>query len=246
MTLCACPPRDKPKPGSASGASRTGSGSGTTHGTREADAGGSKASADARRARAEPAADLPDGKPWPRCDGALSFDDIPNTPLRAVVAGKRLEVRAAAVRGSLLGRSISFDFAQPLRHDKKRPCFIAETRLAVAFERHSSSYNDGLALAAGRYRLGDGWRAAYRYETRDGRRVERRAPFYGLLIVDSVEGIDRKPLPMFTPTGRAKGRVALCFKDGRGSFVAGTFDIPVCGDAPTAKTTRTKTKAKRR
>ena len=47
VTLCACPPRDKPKPGSASGASRTGSGSGTTHGTREADAGGSKASADA-------------------------------------------------------------------------------------------------------------------------------------------------------------------------------------------------------
>lgn len=190
---------------------------------------------DARAVQVEAAdipADLPAGKPWAGCDGDLSVEDIPDTPLRAVVGGKLLEPTAMVVRGSILGRSIAFDFALPIKWDREHPCFIAETKLAAGFKRTSDEYQRGLSLQQGNYRLGTGWEAYYSYRTVHDQPMTVTPSFYGLLTLESATGLQQRPAEMFSPTGRLKGKVALCFKDDQESWIAGSFDVPVCGDEP--------------
>jgi hypothetical protein len=167
-----------------------------------------------------------------RCDGDLGFEDVPRTPLTAIIAGQRLRPVAQVVRGSTIGREIAFDFADPTGWDPQLPCFLPESRLLAGFKRMDPAYAEELALPAGNYRLGPGWQAYYGRSAAQGRAAIKRPDFYGLLILEATSGLNRKPEQMFVPTGRARGRVAICFEDAEQSWLAGAFDVPVCGDVP--------------
>lgn len=197
------------------------------------------ARADAERAHQDTAAPDSAAQRW-RCDGDLAFGDIPKTPLNALIDGKPLQPTIQVARGSTIGREVAFDFAVASGWDRERPCFIPESPHFVGFKRVDASYAEELALPPGHYRLGPGWQAYYGHSAKAGRAVLVQPEFYGLLILETTTGLQRKPEQMFVPTGRARGRVAICFKDAQQSWIAGAFDVPVCGDTPTVRPEGTK------
>ena len=186
------------------------------------------------------------------CDGELALEDIPDHPVSGVINGRYLRPNMAFAKASKFMKQVSFDFGRMKHVKEDTPCFSTglqlrasvyykldrvrqDKDLTVPAGTHffSSEKGETTFLAAGQDDGGkakkakDQWRSWYVFEQTSGTPMSVNPPYYGVLVLDEL-GVEDKPEKPFAAAGRAKGKMAICFKDQSGSWLAGTFDMPVC------------------
>ena len=199
--------------------------------------------------------DVPPGLAPITCDGELALEDIPDHPVSGVIHEKYLQPNMAFVKASKFMKQVSFDFGKMKHVKEETPCFSTglQLRASVYYKLDKVRQDKDLTIPAGTHMFssekGDysfipagqdqpkklsaternksPWRSWYVFEQSSGTPMSVNPPYYGILVLDelSVEGKPEKP---FASAGRAKGRLAICFKDQSASWLAGTFDVPVC------------------